>query len=652
MIPKLFAENKTTFTTNGIGSLSDAVFCNVIEERNGQFELTMRYPDKGRHFSDIGLRSIILAKPSAGQNAQPFRIYKISKPINGVVTINAQHISYDLSKNVSMPFNVTASASACQSALTGLKTNAVESCPFTFSTDNTTVASFGFDAPASIRQMMGGVSGSILDQFGGEYQYDGYTVYLKNHRGSSKNIPLRYGKNITDIKQEENISSTITGIVPYWSDSEGGEVVTLTEKVIHSSNASSYSNYLTVVMDFSSDFDEKPTENQLRVHAQAYVNSHNLGIPKVSIDVSFVNLADTVEYKDILSLQQLELCDTIPIIFEKLGINTTAKVVKTDYDVLADKYNSITVGDPQSTLATSLSGINDNVTALANTTRTNFIKLSNEIQEDIDNATAWLTATGGVIRALKNSDDEWTDLLCMSATATASTGNVLRFNVNGIGFSSTGWNGPFTQAWTLDGKLVIGGTNVPSITVYDLSNNIIFQADATKIIWNTPNSTLTADGTITVYDTSTPRKIIFQASKDAMIWNATNSSMNASGIISMKGAQLEDGDIQMKHLEYYDEDDNPIYSTLELTSSDVKIKSQGTPNFADGQTIEISKGRIRGYSSVYPSHVSEMDFYSDSSTSNISITTDRLYMNSHSGYTGQVSVPGGIKQVVNGIILS
>ena len=245
MKPILFAENSTVFTSNGIGRLSDAISCVVTEERNGQYELTMEYPSTGIHFDEIKLRAIIVAKPSEGASNQPFRIYNISRPINGRVTIDAQHLSYDLSKNVAMPFEVTASGTACASTLAGLKTNAVETCPFTFTTDVNTVASYHQTVPASIRQRLGGIEGSVLDQFGGEYEFDGYTVNLHKDRGEEKNIPLRYGKNITDIKQEENISNTITGIVPYWTDSEGN---TVTGDAQYSENADNFPKLINLIL--------------------------------------------------------------------------------------------------------------------------------------------------------------------------------------------------------------------------------------------------------------------------------------------------------------------------------------------------------------------------------------------------------------------
>ena len=174
MTPILFSENSTVFTTNGTGRLSDAISCVVTEERNGQYELEMEYPIDGQHFGEIGIRSIIGAVPCDGGSIQAFRVYKMTKPISGRVKIYAQHISYDLSKNTSMPFSITSSPSACSQALAGLKSHAVEACPFSFWTDVTTAGSYSQSAPASIKSRLGGVEGSILDQFGGEYEWDNF----------------------------------------------------------------------------------------------------------------------------------------------------------------------------------------------------------------------------------------------------------------------------------------------------------------------------------------------------------------------------------------------------------------------------------------------------------------------------------------------
>jgi phage minor structural protein len=617
MIPILFSENSTVFTSNGIGRLSDAISCYVTEERNGQYELQMIYPSTGVHFDDINLRAIIVAKPSAGANNQPFRIYNISRPINGKVTINAQHISYDLSKNVCMPFSITASASACSQALAGIKANAVETCPFTFTTDVTTVANYNQSSPASIRSRLGGTEGSVLDQFHGEYEWDVYDVILHKDRGTIKNIPLRYGKNITDIKQEEEISQTITGIVPFWADNEGNNLVTLPEKVVYSPNASLYPQKLTVPMDFSSDFQEQPTEAQLRAHAQVYVNQSGVGIPKVSIDVSFVNLADTEEYKDLIALQAVELCDTIPVQFEPLGIDTDAKIVKTEYDTLAEKYTKITVGSLRSNLATTITEQNQSIVT---ETSAKFGKVGNEI----DNATAWLTSSGGYVVAVKNQDGSWKELLFLDDNDIDEAVNVLRINENGIGFSSNGVSGPYTQAWTLDGRLVIGGTNVPSITVYDNQSNIIFQASATAVIWNADNSAMDSDGYITMNGASITGGTIEQGGQyykmvieDGNLYVQQVSTGTTVGQISMVGSITDRGAIEVIGK-------NTALIGVDLDDSTVVIGSGiqfGIPQY-DNVSVVLHNGQTATYytgAEDSETYISEIDYETYNFTTDLEI---------------------------------
>lgn len=458
MKPILFSENSTSFTTNGIGRLSDAISCIVTEERNGLYELEMEYPINGQHYSDIAIRSIIAAVPCDGGNIQAFRVYKISKPISGRVAIYARHISYDLGKNTAMPFTVAASPSACASALAGLKSHAVESCPFTFWTDVTTAGSYAQTVPASIRSRLGGVEGSVLDQFGGEYEWDNFSVKLHRQRGTlavNNGITLRYGKNITDITQEENIADTATGVVPYWADIDGN-IATLPEKAVYSPNASKYSQKLTVPLDLSDNWEEAPTVAELRAAAQVVANASAFGVPKVSIEVSFVALWQTEEYKDIAPLQRVRLCDEVTVSFAKLGVDAVAKVVKTEYDVLAERYRSIQIGSIRSNLATTL---NDQTAQTLKEIEAQAVSAS----QAINNATKWLTSAGGYVIAIKNTDGTWKELIFSNMTDPYnSNAKILRINNNGIGFSLNGMNGTFRNAWTIDGNLVAdfihGGT--------------------------------------------------------------------------------------------------------------------------------------------------------------------------------------------------
>lgn len=453
MKPILFDKNSTNFTTNGIGRLSDAVFCTVTDEINGQFELIMRYPITGAHYSDIGINSIIVAKHEDSDDLQPFEVYRVTKPINGIVTVNAHHISYRLSKVVCMPFSVSAGANACNDTLQGLKSHAVgpDVNIFTFWTDVHTLGTYNQTSPASLRQRLGGVEGSVLDQFGGEYEFDKFAVKLHQMRGNQNTgYTLKYGKNIIDIEQEEELSNVITGVVPYWTNTDRTETVTLAEKAVYSQYADRYPYHLTVPLDLSDKWENKPTEATLRTAAQAYVNKLSLGLPKVSISVSFIALWQTEEYKDIAPLERVSLGDAVKVYFESLGIEAQARVMGVEYDVLAERYREIQIGSLRSTLARTLSDQEAKTVQGIEAARDYAYEASN-------NATKWLTANGGYIVAIKNQDGSWQKLAASDRPNPFDpSAQVLLLTQNGLGFSKTGANGYFYQGWTCDGQLLIG----------------------------------------------------------------------------------------------------------------------------------------------------------------------------------------------------
>lgn len=608
MKPILFPKTASNFTSNGLGRL-DCISCLVTEERNGIFELEAEITEAAYHASEIEAESFIVAKVPDRSALQAFRVYNIVKNINGHYHIYANHVSYQLAYITTMPFTVALAQNACATTLAALKSNAVGDCPFTFSTDVTTASSFKLAALCSIRKALGGMQGSVLDQFGGEFKWDNDTVYLYKNRGvTTPSVTLRYGKNIIDLQQEENIADTITGIVPFWTDSEGGDIVTLTEKVVEISTASSFPYKKTIPYDFSQKFETKPTEAQLRTAAQAYVNANKVGVPKVSIKLSFVELADTEEYKDIYPLQSVNLCDNITVQFEKLGIDTTAEIVKVVYDVLSERYNSIEIGDLRSTLYSTISGNIQDIDGMQSVTqemiKTNNVgiqgdisgaittaetyangvgastlssaktyadgvgnaakgytdsKISqldyvtpNQLSTAVSNATAWLTGSDGYVIAVKDSNGNWKELLFADHNDPAQWHNVLRINENGIGFSSNGGQ-TYTQAWTLDGRLVIGGTNVPSLTVYDSNNTAIFQISASGMQWISTssqmslNGVLTADsailtnvtitgGTLTIKNSS--NQTIFSIGPNGLYWNLAKSSMTTNGELTAQDATL------------------------------------------------------------------------------------------------------------------
>lgn len=354
MKPILYEKNEAEFTSNGIGRLSDAISCVVTEARNGVYELTAEYPADGIHAKEIIQSRIIFAVPAEGKDPQAFRIKEITKPINGTFSIYAEHISYQLSFIPVSPFE----ASTCRGALQGLKANAAETCPFDFWTDKETANTFRLKEPASIRSVLGGTQGSILDIFGSaEYEFDMYTVKLYQNRGSDRGVTFRYGKNIVDLEQEESLENVYTGVYPFWSgetEEEGEIIVTLPEKVLHAATAANYPFQRTVPLDLSGSFESQPTVAQLRTAAQRYIENNNIGYPKVSLKVDVAALWQAEEYKDLAIFEQVNLCDTVTVIFPKFNIEVQAKVTQLEWDVLRERYISIYIGDSRTDLADTI----------------------------------------------------------------------------------------------------------------------------------------------------------------------------------------------------------------------------------------------------------------------------------------------------------
>lgn len=436
----LFESSATQFTTNGLGNLPDAISCTVVEERNGEFELEMEYPITGKRYDELSLRRIIVAKPNPYADPQPFRIYSMTKPINGIVTVNAEHISYDLSGYPAAPFT----ADSVVDAFVNMKNASPVGCPFTFITDKTTLASMSVMKPSSMRSLLGGVEGSILDVYGGEYEFDKFTVRLWNNRGSNRGVSIRYGKNLTDLKQEESCSSVYTGVYPFWYSEQDG-LVQLSEKVL---NAEGTYNFTRIYpLDLSQEWQDKPTEAQLRSRATTYMTANRIGIPKVSLTVSFIQLAQSEEYKNYSLLEEVHLCDTVNVEFPELNVSATAKCISTTYDVLTGKYAEIELGDTKSNLASTIS---EQTQAIEKTPTKTFM------EQAIENATQLITGgLGGYVVMRSSSGGQFPDeILIMNTDSIETATKVWRWNKNGLGYSDTGYNGPYATAITADGQIV------------------------------------------------------------------------------------------------------------------------------------------------------------------------------------------------------
>lgn len=446
----------TVPTHYGVGVLSDCISCKVREERNGAYELEMEYASEGIHADAIVPNALIKAKPNYTDNPQLFRIYKVAKNIEGRITVNAQHISYDLSGKVI----TTGTASSCTAAcllLTGQAGN------FTITTDKSVSADFRISEPSSVRSWFGGKAGSILDVYGtGEWQYDNYSASFLASRGTDRGVTIRYGKNLTELSQTLDMTNLVSSVIPYYKAQDGA----ITTGTAVSTGLVGISH--EVAVDFTSGVDPEsvtPIVTQLATLATNYVLNNNFTTLKDNITLDFVQIKDLSE--------RVDLCDTVHIYFEPLGLTATAKCIETVWDVLEERYSSTSFGDPKTNITDTIVATQKAIDEKPSiTTMEQAIKQSSEL----------ITGNlgGYVVLHDANGDGEPDEILIMDTADISTATNVWRWNNGGLGFSPNGYAGPYNAvAIDMQGRIVAdaittGTLNADLIkagTISDLQGN-------------------------------------------------------------------------------------------------------------------------------------------------------------------------------------
>lgn len=465
MIPVLYSATETSFTSNGLGALSGAISCKVRQEINGEYELEMQYPVSGLYYALIGLRTVIKAKPDKVTDPQPFRVYRITKPMAGIVTVYARHIAYDLSGIPVHPFKATSAASA----MVALKNNTAVTCPFDFSTTVSGGGEFSASVPASAWALLG--KDGLLAAYGGEYSFNKYSVVLNARKGADNGVAIRYGKNLLDLEQEANCANCYTGVYPYWQNED--ELVMLPERIVAASGNYGYTKILP--LDLSDEFEEKPTETQLRNAANQYMTSHSIGTPEVSWKVEFVALEDTEEYKGQGVLERISLGDTVLVEFEELGVNASARAVSAVYDSLLERFESITLGKVKSTIADTITEQKKEIEK----------KPSKSMVDKIGSnlASAITGANGGAVRLLDTNGDGEPDTLYIADNPDpAKAVKVWRFNYAGWAASETGYNGTFVMGATFEDGIMANLINVVNLFAENITMTGTFSNTTTAFL--------------------------------------------------------------------------------------------------------------------------------------------------------------------------
>lgn len=457
MIPILYEAKTSDFTGNGTGFLKDATECTVKEVRNGTFELTLKYPENGVYADKLTEDAIIKAKPNNKDNDQLFRIYKSGKTIAGVNTFYAEHISYELNSNpICQP---VIEGKNPQQAIEQVLSQAAVPSNYTAWSDIQTRNSTGVDDVISVRKMLGGVEGSILDTWGGEYQFDNFTIKLWKSRGKDTGETIRYGKNLITAEQEKNIANTVTAIFPYarYKKDETSEeeiLVKLSEGIIKTPNADRYARLKCEPVDFSDKFKDGVviTEDMLRKVATAYAQS-GIDEPSISIKASFQDMNKIKGNENLATFNSIDLCDIVTVIIEKLDIDVKAKVVSYTYNVLKERAEKVEIGETRTNLTKQITAESKEQADRIIKTATFSEKLEASLKQRIADATAAITGNSGGYVVLYPPENPQ-EIFVMDTPDTKTAKNVWRWNKAGLGHSSNGVNGPFNVAIQQDGTII------------------------------------------------------------------------------------------------------------------------------------------------------------------------------------------------------
>ena len=442
----LYDTNELEFKSLGLGVLRDAIKVRVTEELNGLFELTMEYPIDGHLFNELKFTRIICCKSSPYSKPQPFRIYSISTPINRTVTINAAHISYDLSGFIVDPF----SAENIDEVITRLKTKVYGDCPFDYVHTVSETGKINVSEPKSIRSVLG--SAHVGGAYNPDFTFDQLTVIMEDKRGGDTGVDVVYGKNLIDINQEENNTNVYTGVYPYWRDEEDN-ITVLEERVIKTPGTWNYTKIYP--LDLSNEFKNMPTQEEMKAFTESYIDAYSLGIPEISLSISVLQLNGTNYEREILT-GKINLGDTITVQFPDAKVNAKARCIKTVYDPSQDRYETLELGDAVRTLADSIISSSQDIDNKINAAKEN-------TKEYVDNAIANATKPKeGSILLYPNDKPE--SLLAMDSTNISMAQTIWKFDKDGLSRSTDGYNGTYVKFYQ-NGKSVLNDNTVDSLDV-------------------------------------------------------------------------------------------------------------------------------------------------------------------------------------------
>lgn len=512
MIPILYRADGSC-----VGPLTDCTRCYTTQERNGLYEAEIDYPMSSPLFPEISNGCYCLVKTDDVAEPQKMTIYGQTKPLYGITTLKCEHWRYQLNNVPVARGRYTGTPAA---VLGSMAVSVDSTTDFTFWSDISAVKTIDVSVPTTLGKLLAGQEGSVLDVFGGEYEFNNNTVKLHQSRGLTRATEIRYAKNLTGFTCEKDTSRTYTHVYPYYYSEVDNAYVELQSKTITLSGADSLPFKRCYMLDLSASFDNTPTAAQLEAKTQSFINANQLDTISYSYQVSFVPLWQTTEYKNISALERCSLCDTVPVIHDKAGERVRAKIIRTVYDGLAERYVNMELGNSVSsfaqTVAQNLQQIDGRIT-----------KTKSFLQIVVRQATATITGNRGgyVVLYDSNGDGEPDEILIMDTPSILTAVHVWRWNVSGLGYSDHGYGGPYTTAITMQGSI-----NADFVTTGTLLADLIKAGIISDVSGNIAIDM--ANGAFTMkIDNGTSMKLW----RNGLTFYGTNNEVMASMFISANG---------------------------------------------------------------------------------------------------------------------
>lgn len=404
MNPVLYSPYSVAFDNNGLGVMSECISCICTEVLNGSYEVSIVYPVSGSLHDKIELNSIVKVKPNYRDDPQPFRIYRITKDIDGYLTIKAAHLCYDTAGIPVLPFV----SSTLQEAIMNMneRRNLENESEFMITANFSVPGEMVVDVPTSLRALMSGGDNTLTTVYGGEYHYDGYLTELLESRGRDVGASIRYGKNIVDFEEENDCEELYTAVFGYWyrAATQDSPAESVYGDIINCSGEYPYEKILTLDVSDKFGTDEVPTKAQVDDAVNEYIAEYGVGIPKHEM---------TIDYIEDSGISGICLGDRLGVYFPIYNVKATARCTTVGFDCLRERNDSIKIGVVSSTIASTIAGITEDTSAIrrelineARGIKTDFQTTTTEIRGSVSDLRGNLTQLSIDIEGLMSTVTE------------------------------------------------------------------------------------------------------------------------------------------------------------------------------------------------------------------------------------------------------